>query len=426
MILRSLHTIFNDLSDEAIIAIRNGQPLFFSKFRNDVARIAAISNIERTTLICEDSYHFLVGLFGLLHAGAEVVIPANKTLQAFDKVITDKDITTAKTAKFDFQPLNPEKPCVHFYTSGSTGEPKCISKSLGQLQRELIILEDHFSLNSANVFATVPHHHFYGFIFRLLWPFVSHRPFDTQNYGPWEQLLSALHTPTILISSPAHLSRLAGIPELTAKSQPLVIFSAGAPLPFNALPNIQNILGSLPHEIFGSTETGAIATRQQFQEQQPWQTLPGIKVKQDSEQRMLLHSPYVPSEWFPSEDMIEMTPEGFHFLGRADSIVKVEGRRISLTRIEQCLCKLDIVQDAATILLPGDIERLASVVVLNESGKDQLQSLGKFRFGKLLRKQLEDTLELYEMPRMWRYAETIPSHGIGKRRAADLYALFGK
>jgi len=139
-----------------------------------------------------------------------------------------------------------------------------------------------------------------------------------------------------------------------------------------------------------------------------------------------LHSPYVAEDCYTSEDMIETTPEGFHFLGRADSIVKVEGRRISLTRINQCLCTLEMIQDAATVLLPGDTQRLASVIVLNEPAKEQLQAMGNFRFGKFLRKQLENILEPSEMPRLWRYVEEIPSHSIGKRRAADLYVLFGK
>jgi acyl-coenzyme A synthetase/AMP-(fatty) acid ligase len=124
---------------------------------------------------------------------------------------------------------------------------------------------------------------------------------------------------------------------------------------------------------------------------------------------------------------VEPTQDGFHFRGRADRVVKIEGKRISLIELEQTLVQLPWITAAAAILLPDMPPRLGAVVVLNDLGHEKLDEMGRFRFGRLLRSALMNSQEAAGRPRIWRFVTELPSPGaMGKRRDEDLLALFEK
>jgi acyl-coenzyme A synthetase/AMP-(fatty) acid ligase len=114
----------------------------------------------------------------------------------------------------------------------------------------------------------------------------------------------------------------------------------------------------------------------------------------------------------------------FHFLGRADRIVKIGGRRISLVKLEEELAALPAVCDAAVLVLGDPMERLAAAAVLNEAGRDRLNSVGAFRFSRELRRQLAARLESAWLPKSWRFVDELPRGPMGKPRDADIRALF--
>jgi len=65
---------------------------------------------------------------------------------------------------------------------------------------------------------------------------------------------------------------------------------------------------------------------------------------------------------FPGEkvlytgDLFRMDEEGFlYFVGRKDDMIKTRGERVSPKEIEQCLCSLDGIAEAAAIGVPDDI-----------------------------------------------------------------------
>ena len=139
---------------------------------------------------------------------------------------------------------------------------------------------------------------------------------------------------------------------------------------------------------------------------------------------MVLRSPFVGSDWITTADRIEPAPGGFRFLGRADRIVKIEGKRIALAEIEQALERVSTVQAAAAVVLPGTPDRLVAVVVPNEEGRVTLSKIGMFRFGRFLRNALSRTQEPAGIPRLWRFVDELPAQGMGKRRDSDILALF--
>lgn len=421
-----------------VVAIQDGEERSFGRFMVEVggvaARAAALKH-SRAALVCQGSYAFTVGLLGLLQNNCEIVLPPNgqtDTLESlrerFEFLVDDDFVRSSEpTPAADKIRLDATRPSLVFFTSGSTGTPKRIVKTLALLEREISALESLWgkTTGQGTVFATVPHQHIYGLTFKILWPLAAGRAFADETDDLWENLLARVTPDATLVSGPAHLSRIAGLNPLPAARFPSRVFSAGAPLSYGAAVQVRDILGRLPTEIFGSTETGAIATREQSTPDEAWGLLPGIAMRQCDDGRLSLRSPWVSEDWFETADVIDPAPGGFRFLGRADRIVKVEGKRISLPEIEQTLSRLPWITGAAATLLPGSPARLAAAVVLNDEGHERLAALGGFRFGRLLRGALASTQEAAGMPRLWRFVDDLPSpDGMGKRRDSDIRALF--
>jgi acyl-coenzyme A synthetase/AMP-(fatty) acid ligase len=411
------------------------------------ARVSA-AGCRRGALVCRDSYWFAVGLFGLLSARATVVLLPNAqpgTLSArrdaFDHLVGDEPMAGLGSAMMVLQPgrgpaadcrLPPAADCaIDVYTSGSTGAPKCVPRTLAEFEGEVAALDQNWGdqVGGAAVVATVSHQHVYGLVFKILWPLASRRPFATRFYDVWETLLAELPMAAMVISSPAHLTRLGGLGPQAAAGQPRMVVSAGAPLPDAAARDCRRVLGVFPTEIYGSSETGALATRDRDRDGRPWRPLPGNRFIGTADGRLAVCSPYLGADrWLETGDRAVFDPEGgFHLGGRADQVAKVEGKRVSLPETDQTLRALPAIADAAAVVLPGPRgDVLAAVVVPSAAGRTELDRLGAFRFSRQLRHQLAQTQEPAALPRRWRFVEAIPLDGLGKRQAALLHALFAE
>jgi acyl-coenzyme A synthetase/AMP-(fatty) acid ligase len=420
------------------LALVADAPVEFGRFAADVACVATrlqTSGSRRAALVCRDGYRFAVGLFGLLHAAVTVVLPPNGqrgTLNgladAFDTLVDDGLLDGLAADDTKPPPIDPGQAKLEFFTSGTTGTAKRIGKSLVALEREVATLDRIWGeeIGQATTIATVSHQHLYGLTFKLLWPLAAGRPFISETHEIWESLLDRLPIASLIVSSPAHLGRLSGIAALPASLWPRAIFSAGAPLLFADALETESIFGVRPTEIFGTTETGVIAARRRASEEQPWLALPGVNVASDDHGRLKVRSPFADTDvWVKTGDLIEAVGVGFQLRGRADRIVKIEGKRVSLTEIELALCRLPWTAKAIALVLPGDPARLAAVVVPSAAGRAKLAELGRFRFGRLLRHALTETQEPAGLPRLWRFGDELPRDHMGKPPTAALLALFG-
>ncbi|HWA44269.1 MAG TPA: AMP-binding protein [Hypericibacter adhaerens] len=429
------HLLCDRQQDARPVACRGGAAISLGQLAAEAAGLAArarSSGWQRAALTAQDSYSFVVGLLGLMHGGCEVLLPANRqpgTLEAmrgsFDVLLDDRMIGEAGRQEPRLEPLDGSACLLTFFTSGSTGAPKRVPKTLAMFEREAETLQAVWKKDGqGTVFSTVPHQHVYGFSYKIAWPLATGRPFQAATNETWEGLLRDLTPAATIVSSPAHLGRMGGLQPLPADRRPARVFSAGAPLTYEAALEAERILGLRPTDIIGSTETGTIAMREWNGENQPWQSMPGLTLRCDEEGRLNLLSPYAGPEWIATADLIAPVPGGFRWLGRADRIVKIEGRRVSLNGVERALSVLPWVAAAAVVLLPGNPGRLGAVILPSETGKERLAALGKFRFGRLLRASLAETLEPASAPRHWRFVEALPSAELGKRRESDLLKLF--
>ncbi|MDV7341024.1 AMP-binding protein [Terasakiella sp. A23] len=398
----------------------------FAQFKKDVAHNAACVNSDDVVLFETSSYKFLVGVMAVLQAGARLSLPPNdaeKTLASMSG--TRLHVELGGEGEFEFRPLDPETSILDFYTSGSTGESKCVRKTLRQIENEITVLQETWGdvIDGHLVLATVSHQHIYGMLFKVLWPICAGRPFYDEMFEYWEHLVPHVTAETVIVSSPAHLTRY---PELGEVNTPKMIFSSGGPLPLDAALETQQIFNQTPMEVFGSTETGGVAYRQQTGPSIPWRPFDGVETTSDEDGVLSIRSSYLADEnWYEMSDRIEFLDDNrFMMKGRIDRIVKVEGKRVSLPEVEAVLCDLDLVEAAAALITPDARQSLSAVVVLSAAGQEKLGEVGEFRMGRFLRSVMKGSLDQAALPRRWRFVDEIPVNSQGKRLMADLLRLY--
>lgn len=421
---------------------RDGRALLQPAWRAEVAGwAAAFAQLpgQHVALHFEDSLHAAAALFGAWHAGKTVWWPGDalpetaarlaERVQAFAgdwPTRADAVRAVAPTEEPAWQALDAQAEALVIFTSGSTGEPAALRKRLAQLFDEVRALESEFGqrLADGTVHGTVSHQHIYGLLFRLLWPLAAGRPIAAQRVAYIEDL-AALAGPLTLIASPAHLKRLQNLP--AAPRQLLAVFSSGGPLPAEALTPCFQHLGQTPIEVYGSSETGGVAWRQRApgsQEDAAWRALPGVSWRLEGE-RLLLRSPHLEagSDWFEAQDRARAEgPDAFVLLGRADRIVKIEEKRVSLAAIEAALMASGAIEALRLVLLPGRRQELG--VVLVPADWTAVDAQGRAAWLALLRARLEPLLEATVRPRRWRLVSELPSNSQGKSTQAALLALF--
>jgi acyl-coenzyme A synthetase/AMP-(fatty) acid ligase len=399
------------------------------------------SGAKRIFIIHQDRAFFLAAFLATLQLGIPVVFPPSdapgllKDVFEFgDGLLTDQEDLSSFAPLFismgevevdihtrvRFERLNPLEALITFYTSGSTGTPKAIQKTLKHLEEEIGMLEETWRAQDKETtfLSTVPHQHIYGLLFSLLWPVCAGYPIRSHTFSYWEDVLREGDKEIYVVSSPSHLSRYPSFMEEREKPKIKAIFSSGGPLPFESVQETQIYLGTLPIEVYGSTETGGIAYRQQGGRKELWTKFRNVELLIGDEGKLCVKSPYLPhGAPYQTEDRVTLESEDcFHLLGRVDRIVKVEGKRVCLVEVERRLQDLEDIQEAAVLLLDTlNRDELGAVLVLSAEGQEKLASLGKAKFVRGIRKRLSPYFEAVTLPRKWRFVSELPLNQQGKR-----------
>lgn len=432
-------------ADDHLVAWSEGRQWRQREFRRDVlsliTKLQALPSL-RWAVCLEDNYAFAVTLLALLYSSKTPVLPGHfrqavlaEQRDEFDALITDLPLKLdCPTLSFSCEtadsfssslPEWPQHASLILFTSGSTGKPQKITKPVACLERESQWLATLWGedLEGAYFAATVAPHHMYGLTFAFMLPLSLGLPFYTKSIEYHEQLqtLACAH-PLVLTSSPAFLTRLDPSLE-TAKLRQ--IFSAGGPLTRDAAVLAKATCGSVPVEIYGTTETGVIAHRLP---DVPWTLFDDIHFSHRADGTLSLLSPLIPqTEGIILSDEVDTLPDQrqFHLLGRKDRVVKIAEQRISLNEIEQRLCGLALVSEACTLTLEKQGRVcVAAVLVLTAAGEEQRRELGHNPFIGTLRQTLRTWLSPVSIPRYWRIVPAIPLNQQGKRAAAELQEMF--
>jgi acyl-coenzyme A synthetase/AMP-(fatty) acid ligase len=268
-----------------VLAYRAARPIRAAEFLAAAAALAAALPAGRHVInVCADRYRFAVGLAAAMLAGKVSLLPPSHTPQVVRHLrqfapdvfcLTDTpgcviDLPQVRypDAPAPAQPwrvphLAPETLIAYVFTSGSTGVPVPHPKTWGRLVAGVREGAGRLGLAPGTaLLATVPAQHMYGFESSVLLALVAgaalvaERPFYPADIA---QALAALPRPRALISTPIHLRAIlaAGLALPPAD----LILSATAPLDALLARDAEARFAAPLIEIYGSTETGQLATR---------------------------------------------------------------------------------------------------------------------------------------------------------------------
>ena len=422
---------------DSIVAWQPDGPVSRDRFLADVSQLAALLPAGGHVLnICRNRYHFLVGLAAAIVTGRISLLPSTLTPEAISRLrsatpdlfcLHDGHPDAIDLPGLAFpapRPLTgsklpvPEIPVdqvvAHVYTSGSTGIPLTHSKTWGALVINARAEAERLGARGYALIGTVPPQHMYGFESTVLislhggaaaW---SGRPFYPADITA---ALAAVPAPRALVTTPFHLRMLL---DAAVQVPPLdFVLSATAPLSEELAVRAEAALGAPLHEIYGSTETGQLASRRSTATRL-WHLLGDVRVSPEGDGHVASggHVEGI----VPINDVIELTDER-HFLlhGRNADLVNIAGKRTSLAWLNQQLTSLPGVLDGAFFMPdeePDDhVTRLcACVVAPGHSARSLLRAL---------RTHIDPVF----LPRPLIFIDKLPRNAASKLPRASLLAL---
>lgn len=443
----------------ASVATSAGEVIRWDRFVSDVGRLTNVlagTGPGRWLLYTENTYAFTVALMAVWQTGGIAVLAPNGqpgTLATLGRgtlgLVGDGGDIAGGVAPvaalqgegadhWSWQPLERTAAGLELLTSGTTGPPKVALKTIANLEDEVLGLEALWGgqLAKRRVVATVSHQHIYGLLFRCLWPLSAGRIFEAEtNREPWELAARIRQQePCYLVTTPVLLKHLAARRsghEPGGHCRP--IFSSGGPLDRTTAIALARAFGVAPLEIFGSTETGGVAWRQQREDvgASAWTPFAGVAVGIDPAAGLLrVRSPFVsgPTSELTMGDRAELLPDGRFEVGqRADRDVKIGEKRLSLPEMEARLRAHPIVADAALVAVEhATTRRVAAAVVLTHEGRDAVVQGSRRDISRTLRSWLEPYWDPVLLPRVWRLVRALPRDAQGKCSTLALQALIAK
>ena len=424
----------------------DGRPITRRDFARDVLCAArALVGLDGQRIAIDEGhpYRFAVLLNAVLWSGCTPVLFPGRGAQfealkdAYDAVLVyaSDGVTVypklTLVVKMDAEPLTIEsltKPDatrpIRLFTSGSSGTPKCIEKTVGLMDREAEVTTRLFGAvtEGAVVQSTVDPRHLYGLTFNIWFAFSAGRPIATTRRVYQEQLLTLPH-PVALITTPTFMRMLETT--LAAPVLPFVL-SAGGPLSDEAKATLTAWSPSTIYEIYGSTETGVVASRAHESNalanaQTPDWTLIDEAMLSETADGWVLTSTLLPTGVMTLDDQLKLTGERtFHLLGRRDRVVKIGEVRLSLTEIERVVERTLGLVIRALPVVHG--ERTLIGAVVNEALSPKWT--GQLPDRRAVTQALHGTLDPLARPRLWRSVPDWPMNAQGKVETQRLLELF--
>lgn len=308
---------------------------------------------------------------------------------------------------------------VIFHTSGSTSAPKKIVKTFESLAKEVAFHRSRLEIDSDTTFlATVEHGHMYGTLWRVMLPAAAGCKVDPDVILTPEALVEKMNSAkkVFLVTTPSFLKRLCAYSEQYDIPQNCIMLTtSGSLLDRETSAATKRVFGIAPMEIFGSTETGGVASRVQdgTPESEMWRVFDPVKVKVSADGRLVVRSPFSFKREYMMGDGVELSSDGrsFKLLGRKDRMVKIAEQRVSLPEMEMRMMELDGIDDVALVALDGEKGPYLGVAVVCSG---ELALLRGSQAVLALRKRILPIFPKGASPKRYRFVDEIPRNAQGK------------
>jgi acyl-coenzyme A synthetase/AMP-(fatty) acid ligase len=390
-------------------------------------------------LLCERRVNFIIGFLAALWRGQTALLPPNRSPEAIQSLIADYPDSCCLTDADDYVcdaeiflyhyaaaeqgsttgiPLidSTQLACLVF-TSGSTGKPAASTKYWGDLVQGAGLLQRRYEFNEEDyLVATVPAQHMYGLETTVLLPMMY--PVSVYGGMPFfpediRRALSLSSKPATLITTPLHLRVCvqAGLswPQLHQ------LISATAPLSKEDATRAEREFGAGLREIYGSTESGAIASRNTVDEQS-WVLYDDVKLIFD-EDSVRVDASHLPHRPILADRIEALDDEHFLMYGRTSDMIKIAGKRASLADLNLRLNSIPGVEDGIFMQAEAQLEgvsRLCAVIVAPELSQSDVINA--------LRQQVDPVF----LPRPLFKVDTLPRNETGKLPHSEMMKLLEK
>ena len=325
--------------------------------------------------LCESRLGFMLGFAAALVRGQTSLLPSGQGRSDWEAlaqhypgafIVSDSAIDAADA--FDLRPflsmhgslhaasaiptIAADFPAAILFTSGSTGAPTAHAKSWSQLWRGAAHLMAALNWPPSPRFAlvgSVPPQHMYGLEATVMLPWragIAVHGGKPLLPADVESALAQCARPCWWMTTPVHLRpplqaaiklpELAGIVTSTMSLPPALAARAEAWWQVSA------------HEIYGSTETGALATRRAAVDEL-WTPLPGVKLAQQSvgdAQQVRASGSHIDVPLLLTDELQINADGRFLWLGRSADMQKIAGKRASLSALNRWIAELPGVDDA--------------------------------------------------------------------------------
>lgn len=330
----------------------------------------------------------------------------------------------------------PPRDTVHLkLTSATTGPARCIAFTAAQLAADAAQLASTMGLRPEwpNLGA-ISLAHSYGFS-NLVTPLLLHGiPLLLPGSAlPEAVRRAAAKCPAVTLPGVPALWRAWHEADAIPPHTRLAI-SAGAPLPLPLEREVFARRGLKIHNFYGASECGGIAydvTGTPREDPAVVGTaVRGTELAVAEDGCLVVRSPAVGQTYWPAPDptlgagrfhttdLAELRDGTLRLRGRAGDVINVAGRKVMPETIEQALAAHPAVRECAVLGLPsaepGRGEDIAAVVVSRGAVTEAA-----------LRDFLAARLPAWQVPRVWRWVESIPHGPRGKPSRAALRALLG-
>lgn len=353
----------------ATIGWRDGRPVSVEQF------VAAARALQRRlpagahcVNLCQDRLGFALGFAAALIGGNVSVLPPSRTPGALRDiearfgaccVLADRLGDGAHVALADLpfpetvddgdvmSSIEGAQTAFLAFTAGSTGAPRPHAKSWEALVLGAAALRERVPLIAGStVVGTVPPQHMWGIEATVMLPLQSGSALHSGSPllpADIAACLAAIEAPRWLVTTPLHIRGcvlgsvafppLAGIASATAPLDPAIAAS------FEALCNAPVI------EIYGSTETGAIATRRTAAGE-GFRALAGLRLRSMAGDAVV-EGGHVGLPVALNDRIVACGERDFTLAGRSADLVKIGGKRTSLAALNAELNRIPGVVDGA-------------------------------------------------------------------------------
>jgi malonyl-CoA/methylmalonyl-CoA synthetase len=370
---------------------------------------------------------------------------------------SDEIVTLVSDETVGAEPISSEDkdPALLLFTSGTTGSPKGVILSHGNLLFSLrvLLIETWKMTDEDRLLHALPLHHLHGLVLGI---------YGSLLVGNSIILLDRFDAAKVLCSIPEHrITVFMGVPTMYKRMleaegsydlSSMRLFTCGsAPLSPEIFRRFQERFGYTVVERYGLTETSINTSNPPNGTCKPGSVglpLPGIEVdvfNPESGERLQkgevgeiwirgsnvfcgywreieATKATFYDDWFRTGDLGSVDPDGYlYILGRRKELIIVGGTNVTPGEVETVLETIPGVEECAVVGLPDqDLGEQIAAFVVTCPGVDPIEMEVR------LRNKAERELAPYKRPRSYFFTDTIPRNSMGKVERGRLKEEFGR